>query len=306
MDEKDSLALLFQGICYIEPLYDKTKYLCALIQPLGTSIPEALAYHMNRSLEGVPKNITNLPQRIPNPASIRAVKPFHSKQEHLLLKRMLHDPQVYKANGKTSVFREDGSCNIGVLLVASSRGEYESLLDFEKLQFLWNVNVVIEGEVIKYFDYEIGKDDSKFIYGKEIVHFKIYLRAISKRSVRRFLDDDVLDVLESIRIIEDYETAEKLHIEDVNASKPQLKDIHVSAPPVISPNSDPKTVNHAIPSPVSVLVSSKKRKDDNTFEKESKKQKPQALPSKELIKAREVNRNCAQNAKACIEKLESM
>ena len=54
----DSSALLFQGICYIEPLYDKTKYLCALTQPLGTSITEALAYHMNGSLEAVPKNIT--------------------------------------------------------------------------------------------------------------------------------------------------------------------------------------------------------------------------------------------------------
>ena len=70
----------------------------------------------------------------------------------------------------------------------------------------------------------------------------------------------------------------------MNASKPQLKDIHVSAPPVISPNSDPKTVNHAIPSPVSVLVSSKKRKDDNTFEKESKKQKPQDPSIRRAIK----------------------
>ena len=136
---------------------------------------------------------------------------------------MLHDPQICKAKGKMSVFREDGSCNLGVRLAASSRGEYESLLDFEKLQFLWNVNVVIEGEVVKYFDYEVGRDDAKFIYGQKIVHFKIYLRAISKRSVGRFLDDAVLDVLESIRIIEDYETAEKLHIEEVNASKPQLK-----------------------------------------------------------------------------------
>ena len=88
--------------------------------------------------------------------------------------------------------------------------------------------MVIEGEVIKDFDYEIGKDDAKFIYGKEIVHFKIYLQAISKPSVRRFLDDDVLDVLESIRIIEDYETAEKLHVEDMNASESLLQDIDVS------------------------------------------------------------------------------
>ena len=52
----------------------------------------------------------------------------------------------------------------------------------------------------------------------------------------------------------------------------------------ISPNSDPKIVNHAIPSPVSVLESSKKRKDDNTFEKESKKQKPQDPSIQRAIK----------------------
>ena len=96
------------------------------------------------------------------------------------------------------------------------------------------------------------------------------------------MDDDVLDVLGSTRIIEDYETAEKLRVEDVNASKPLLQDIHVSAPPVISPNSDPKTVNHAIPSP----TSSKKRKDDNTFEKESKKQKPQGPSIQRAIKGK--------------------
>ena len=76
MNEKnylDSFVLLFQGICYIEPLYDKTKYIRTLMQPLGTSIPEALAYHMNGSLKAIPKNITNLPQRILNPASIRTV-----------------------------------------------------------------------------------------------------------------------------------------------------------------------------------------------------------------------------------------
>ena len=51
--------------------------------------------------------------------------------------------------------------------------------------------------------------------------------------------------------------------------------------------SDPKTVNHAIPSPVSVLVSSKKRKDDDTFEKELKKQKSQDTSIQRAIKNNE-------------------
>ena len=45
----------------------------------------------------------------------------------------------------------------------------------------------------------------------------------------------------------------------------------------------------------------------NTFVKKSQRNKSlKTLPSKELLKTREVNRNCAQNAKPCIEKLESM